>query len=308
MRLVSGTYTHQIEEKGKTYVVTTGTYEIDPTSAQRLLNTTGKQRPIYKANVRKITRAHINKLWKYLGDTIKLDQYGNLLDGAHRLQAAIDAGVTIIVMIVSGLPAQYFEYMDTSKSRGIKDALTIHGVKNAEVTRQVLTFLWQLGNTSNPKEIPTPPEAVLLFNKFGDLHTNALSAHVARGTKGKLAHFNGGAVGVLSYIYRTTNPDKEALFWKGVLEGLDIQSPDDPRKVLRDYVNEMTRARTRADYRISAMDCAVWIHYAWKNWLAGKGLKSFQVDIKTAEITSELHAIGASLLEDQGYLLAANEG
>ncbi len=157
MRLVSGTYTHQIEENGKTYVVTTGTYEIDPTSAQRLLNTTGKQRPIYKANVRKITRAHINKLWKYLGDTIKLDQYGNLLDGAHRLQAAIDAGVTIIVMIVSGLPAQYFEYMDTSKSRGIKDALTIHGVKNAEVTRQVLTFLWQLGNTSNPKEIPTPP-------------------------------------------------------------------------------------------------------------------------------------------------------
>lgn len=307
MRLVSGTYTHQIEENGKTYVVTTGTYEIDPTSAQRLLNTTGKQRPIYKANVRKITRAHINKLWKYLGDTIKLDQYGNLLDGAHRLQAAIDAGVTIIVMIVSGLPAQYFEYMDTSKSRGIKDALTIHGVKNAEVTRRVLTFLWQLGNTSNPKEIPTPRGSPLIQQVRRPAYQRIVCPRCPR-NKGKLAHFNGGAVGVLSYIYRTTNPDKEALFWKGVLEGLDIQSPDDPRKVLRDYVNEMTRARTRADYRISAMDCAVWIHYAWKNWLAGKGLKSFQVDIKTAEITSELHAIGASLLEDQGYLLAANEG
>ena len=274
MRLVSNTYTVAIHENGRPYVLEHGTYDIDPESAQRLLESNRNNRNVYNANVRKMERAHASKQWKYTGDPIRLDVNGNLLDGQHRLLAAVNTGTTLRAPVVSGLPTSYFEYIDISKPRSAKDALALLGARSPTIIASMVTFLWQLANDrSRPKtrEAPTPPEALELFLRFGDEHNNALYPHAALATRGQKAHFPGAAVGVMSLLYEQIDPEQNKRFWQGAIDDLDIQEVGDPRKALRDHINQFVVRHVRGvESALRSDQGARWIHLAWQKFIAGK--------------------------------------
>jgi len=302
MKLVSGTYTVTIPENGRTYVLEHGTYDIDPASAQRLLESNRNNRNVYNANVKKMERAHANKQWKYTGDPIRLDVNGKLLDGQHRLHAAVNTGTTLRVPVISGLPTSYFEYIDISKPRSSKDALALLGVRNPRMVASIVTFLWQLTNNKaglggRSREAPTPPEALELFLRFGDEHNNALYPHAALATKGQKVHFPGAAVGVMSLLYEQIDPEQNKRFWEGALDNLDIQEVDDPRNALKDHIEKFVVRQIRGtEVALRPDQGALWIHYAWRKFMAGAPIKKnhnlsgFTKTITDIAMRDEMHS------------------
>ena len=290
MKLVTDTYTETIHENGRPFVIEHGTYEIDPAAAQRLLESNRNNRNVYNASVKKMERAHVNNQWKYTGDPIRLDERGNLLDGQHRLHAAVNTGTTLRVPVVSGLPTSYFEYIDISKPRSAKDALALLGARSPVIMASVVTFLWQITNdmvVAHGSEAPAPPEALQLFLKFGDAHDNALYPHGVMALKGQKIRLPGAAVGVMSLLYEQIDPELNRRFWAGAIDLLDMHDMNDPRKALRDHVDQFVIKKVKGtETAIRADQGALWIHYAWRKFLGGKTIsKNHSLNIFTKTVT-----------------------
>lgn len=304
MKLIAGTYEHTITEKGKPYVITHGTYEISPEDAQRLLDTNKNNRRPHATSIAKMERSHLDGNWKYLGDTIQIDNRGVLMNGQHRLKAAINAGRSLVIPVAKGFPTSYFYFMDISKPRTTNDAFGIYGIKNGRNASKVVTMLWQMSSGNYPSgnrggQSPSPPEAIDLFFKFGDEDTNQLESHIIRGANATATRLNIGAVGALSYLYSLVDPEMNELFWEGVIDGLNIQSSSDPRKALTNFVGrqwDLTEGSGLGLFRPG--QCGRWIHFAWKKWIEGKEIRArgFQAGQVEAELEREMTRMAAAAI------------
>lgn len=61
--------------------------------------------------------------WKENGETIKIDTRGNIIDGQHRLQAIVDTGISIDVIIVEGIDPSAADTIDIGRKRTIEQYL-----------------------------------------------------------------------------------------------------------------------------------------------------------------------------------------
>lgn len=61
--------------------------------------------------------------WKENGETIKIDINGNLIDGQHRLQAIVDSGISVELVIVEGLDPSVADTIDIGRKRSIEQYL-----------------------------------------------------------------------------------------------------------------------------------------------------------------------------------------
>lgn len=66
--------------------------------------------------------------WMVTGETIKVDRHGGLIDGQHRLNAIIEAGVTLPVLVVRGLDRSVIRVIDTAVRRSAADSLRFAGI------------------------------------------------------------------------------------------------------------------------------------------------------------------------------------
>lgn len=67
--------------------------------------------------------------WKVTGDSIKFDWNGRLIDGQHRLEAVIVAGVSLQMLVVRGLDPDTQGVLDVNAKRSPADALRFAGVQ-----------------------------------------------------------------------------------------------------------------------------------------------------------------------------------
>jgi hypothetical protein len=58
----------------------------------------------------------IDGRWEYSGDAIRFDDEGNLIDGEHRLQTCVDAGVPLVTEVVTGLAPDAIRAIDVTAS------------------------------------------------------------------------------------------------------------------------------------------------------------------------------------------------
>jgi len=68
--------------------------------------------------------------WDWNGESIKFASDGTLLDGQHRLAAILEAGVTVPMLVIRGLPARTQETMDGGAKRKFADVLNLRGEKH----------------------------------------------------------------------------------------------------------------------------------------------------------------------------------
>ena len=81
---------------------------ITPDIARKLLQNNKKNRPIVRNNLDLLCNELLNGNFKLNGETIKISNLGNVLDGQHRLIAVVRTGVPIETMIVYGLNEEVF--------------------------------------------------------------------------------------------------------------------------------------------------------------------------------------------------------
>ena len=115
---------------------------IDPTIAEAYL-----QRNI--AHNRNLIPIYVNKYaadmnagrWRPIGDPLRFDKDGNLIDGQHRLHAVIVSGVSVRFPVIRGLDPADVHVVDTGKARTPGDMLRLSGFNNTPLRAAALRVL-----------------------------------------------------------------------------------------------------------------------------------------------------------------------
>src|SRR5690625_96763 len=103
---------------------------VTPRLAKQLLEQNTGNRKISAVNLERVKASMTRNEWVMNGEAIKIAQSGKILDGQHRLQAAVDTDTTFPTLIVYGLDNIAQDTMDTGKRRTLADVLQIAGYKN----------------------------------------------------------------------------------------------------------------------------------------------------------------------------------
>lgn len=98
-------------------------------TATKLLEHNTLNRPISDVHVQRIARQIAQGKWRFNGDTIKVSEDGDVLDGQHRLWAVIEAKKPVDTIIVYGIARDAFATIDTlRRMRSGADVLALNGV------------------------------------------------------------------------------------------------------------------------------------------------------------------------------------
>lgn len=108
---------------------------VTPDMAMSLLEGNKLNRPLNQQHVLRLANQIETGKWKFNGDTIKIADNANVLDGQHRLWAVIEAKQAIETCIVKGIAPDAFSTIDTlRKPRSGSDVLSLAGVTANRVT------------------------------------------------------------------------------------------------------------------------------------------------------------------------------
>jgi hypothetical protein len=120
---------------------------LTPEDATALLEHNNLNRPLNDQHVKRICAQIISSKWKFNGDTIKISDDGDVLDGQHRLWACIESKRSIETIIVRGIERDAFATIDTlRKPRSGADVLALSGAtRYRNVISSALQWLlrWQ---------------------------------------------------------------------------------------------------------------------------------------------------------------------
>lgn len=101
---------------------------LTPELATSLLEHNKLNRPLNDQHVQRIARQILDGKWKFNGDTIKVADTGDVLDGQHRLWAVIEAKKPVETILVHGIQRDAFATIDTlRKPRSGADVLALNG-------------------------------------------------------------------------------------------------------------------------------------------------------------------------------------
>lgn len=102
--------------------------------------------------------------WQWNGESIKFAADGTLLDGQHRLAAIAEAGVTVQMLVVRGLPSDTQDTVDGGIKRKFSDVLTLRGEKNAVTLSAIIrrVTVWETAQTVAGRSNLAPTNAQML--------------------------------------------------------------------------------------------------------------------------------------------------
>lgn len=122
---------------------------LTPELATQLLERNQMNRPLKDRHVARIAKQIKEGKWKFNGDTIKLSDDEDVLDGQHRLWAVIEAKTPVQTLIVYGIAKDAFATIDTIRAqRTGSDIVALSGTtRHRQYIAGALTWMlrWQRG-------------------------------------------------------------------------------------------------------------------------------------------------------------------
>ena len=103
---------------------------VTPTLAKDWLSKNTRNRRLSEAMVSRYAQAITAGEWMLNGEPIKFSKSGALIDGQHRLNACIRAGVPFSTYVIRGLNEDVFATLDMGKNRRTPDLISIEGGKH----------------------------------------------------------------------------------------------------------------------------------------------------------------------------------
>lgn len=131
--------------------------ELDVELAKLLLATSNDNRVVKPTRILSYSKDIGVREWPFTGDTIVLSPEGILLDGQHRCLAVIESGVSIITIIVCGVDANSFPYIDRGAARSLADSLHISGYEDAKNLSAAINIAYNLNMFSEMPRSQAPP-------------------------------------------------------------------------------------------------------------------------------------------------------
>jgi len=122
---------------------------LTPEKAAELIEQNTNNRPISDAHVKRLVSQIVQGKWQFNGDTVKIADDGQVLDGQHRCWAVIEAKRPIETVVVYGVEREAFSTIDTlRKPRSGGDVIALAGeTRYRSVIASALAWLlrWQRG-------------------------------------------------------------------------------------------------------------------------------------------------------------------
>ncbi|MFF5422127.1 hypothetical protein, partial [Streptomyces misionensis] len=147
---------------------------------------------------------------------------GIVLDGQHRLHAVVEADVDVMMVVVSDLPMEVQETMDTGSRRTTADVFGLRGKTNAQTLAAVLkrVWLWDQGDRKFAKnQSPTNAECAQLLDKHPEIHR---SVEIAARTYLTFRGLPKSICGTAHHILSRIALDEAVWFFARVGDGADL--------------------------------------------------------------------------------------
>ncbi len=200
--------------------------DITPAQAQRWLGRNKRNRPLRPGQVKRYAKLMDEGKWITSPDAIAFDSEGRLINGQHRLQAAVQADEPIEeALVASGLPTSAFKIADMGAKRTAADVLHIEGFRHPQELGAVmkLLVLWAQDRLEKCNEYEvtekfrvvraaelTVPRAYKSIERVGK-HKQALKGSLPR-----------SLVAFTHFLYRPTHAEAADSFIDQILTGKGI--------------------------------------------------------------------------------------
>ena len=241
---------------------------ITPGVAKEMLINNTHNRKVSESKVHLWAESMKRGEWTLNGEAIKIADDGTILDGQHRLYAVIESGVTIQSLVVSGLPKQSQETMDTGKQRTLADVLTLRGYRNATDVSGIVTGIIRWEKYS-PKTAFQNGSGCSVTNgeaiQFIEQHPEVLDIPTRVRSCSKYSHIQRRILGVLYYEFGKVSPENVDFFFDKLENGADM-SATDPILVLR---NTIARLKNNHHGELNPLYVAAICIKAWNLYLDG---------------------------------------
>lgn len=247
-----------ISDSIKTDVIT-----VTPRLAKQLLEQNTGNRKIAAVNLNKIKTAMVQGEWTLNGEAIKISRSGRILDGQHRLHAAVETDTTFETLIVYGLEDESQDSMDTGKARTIADILGIRGFKNTSSLAAITVAIIRSEKWGIKAAVSqsigfavTPPQAIERIEREPSLtEIHRLVVPVAKiGLPTRTA-------GLLFYKFSEINPDDAQDFFFKLASGEGLNRGH-PILTLRNFlINFKAERGQKNQVYVSALVIKAWNKY-----------------------------------------------
>lgn len=237
-------------DNGTTPEITTESIIMTPGWAAELLEKNESNRPLSAANVKRYAKAMVDGSWALNGEAIILDQYGNLLNGQHRLHACVESEKDFPTMLMRGVDRETaFATMDTGKKRTPADVLAMLGSIDHQATstaiRNIVKYLKIIHDVPGAKAKPEPSEVATFFTEHPLIEK---AAEVSGGVGAKLKQVVAPHVAVaVIYLAMDKGHEEEVLknFFSQLRDGTGLSSGD-PIHTLRERLMRESREKRRS--------------------------------------------------------------
>ena len=133
---------------------------ITPELAYELLTSNCRNRTLRGNVVAAYARDMSEGRWKAAGEPIYVAADGELLNGQHRLNAVVEAGVSVHLPIMRGVPKDYRMIADQGLRRTTGDVLSIEGEVNSNQLAAALRKLYMFRHTGGFMDTKQPISSV----------------------------------------------------------------------------------------------------------------------------------------------------
>jgi len=265
---------HPVNDKLKSEWAT-----VTPAIAEKWLGQNHGNRNLRSRKVTNYARDMRNGAWMTTGDSIKFDWNGRLIDGQHRLEAVIESGCSIRVLVVKGLEPSVQGVLDVNVKRSPSDALKFAGQSynttiSASVARIANARSMGFLRTATSSNIPemTNAEIVAWVEANPEIQNAAALATRTSKTIGATP----SALAYCIWVLETIDPVAAVEFFTSTAE-FRTNGAKDPRSALLRSFNRLKEQRV-------ALTAALQISYifrAWNAWREGRSLEKLATTTST---------------------------
>lgn len=203
--------------------------------------------------------------WAEDGQSIKFSISNVLLDGQHRLAAIAQSGVTLRMLVVSGLPDTTQDTMDTGAKRTLADALRLRGESNyiALAAALMRIYQWQGGarrsiGRGGDEARPTHRQMLEMFEAHPEIRR---SAEIAVRVRNALP-IPAGCVSLCHWLFNQIDQADCAFFFARLVDGAGLDVDDAVYALRRTMViNSKDKARTVSEPYVIALVIKTWNAY-----------------------------------------------
>ena len=166
--------------------------------------------------------------WKLTGESIKFNTKGELIDGQHRLEAVIETGVEITILVCRNVPDDAFMELDTGGMRTPGDILTVQGydyTSGVAAAIRNITSIYEIeggaaGSTLGHKRVD--PETLLEYAaQYRNELVEAVKATMTK--EAKMVCRPPSLFASLYFIFAEHNKKGTAEFFTSLIDGTNLE-------------------------------------------------------------------------------------